>query len=844
MSITGNRAGGLVTGLDTEALVKAMATNTKNRLNKQQQKLDKLSWQQTSYRDIISKFSTFKNNFFSASNSATCLKLPSLFSNFSATSNNSKITATASSSSSVSSYSISSIEQLASAAKLNSASGITSGAKIDLSGLDGSNEYSVNVSLDGLSKDITFSTEEEFTAALESNFGAGFTYADGNLSYTSADDISHTYTIQGAKTTFKGLSSSERIAKQTEGLKAIGIEGDGASNKARLLSKLSELNLNTDLVGNNFSFDINGESFSFSKDSTIKDIINTVNDSDAGVKMSFDTLSQTFTVASKDEGANSSVSMKQTGGNLLTALGFGVSAGGVSSTSFKNDGISGQLDTANLNSLKGATYKLSVNGVDAEVFVPTADSNGEIYNFVDDEDMSASGAKSAGEKFADALNQIVSTSKLKGEGSFAFDKTSGKLSFKGTDGSSDTVSIKSTGTEKSDALVSAMNLTADTNEMSGSSLAKDVFGGTGTFYVGGVEIAISEPTTMEDIKQALESADVGTLNLDTGVISAKAAITASGSENEAFASKVFGEDYAVLSDSSNYPTGDTNTVSSKGQNAIVTVNGVKISNASNTISVDGTSIFIGNLTDAEAAAVSDENAITVSTTRDTSKALNAVVNFVNQYNSLIADIGKELSTTRPKSNGSYYEPLTEEQKEDMSDKEIEEWEEKAKTGLLYQDATVSSVLSKLRRALSATTSSGLSLEDIGITESTKWEDNGKLEIDEEKLKLALENNSEDITELFTDTNSGLAAKVDNVLDSAISTSRTKGYGSLTLLAGIEGTSTVKDNMISKQLESYQSIIDSLKERYQKELDRYWDRFTALESYTSKYSSVSSMFTTA
>ena len=58
-----NRFAGLVSGLDTESLVKAMTANTKKRINTQKQKLQSLTWKQESYRDVISKISDFKNKY-------------------------------------------------------------------------------------------------------------------------------------------------------------------------------------------------------------------------------------------------------------------------------------------------------------------------------------------------------------------------------------------------------------------------------------------------------------------------------------------------------------------------------------------------------------------------------------------------------------------------------------------------------------------------------------------------------------------------------------------------------------------------------------------------------------
>lgn len=839
---SGMRMGGFATGLDTESLVKAMASSTKSRLNKQQQKYDSLTWKQEAYRSIITKITSFQNNFFDVSSKTNCLKLPSLFKNYSAETSHKKITATASNSAQSGSISLTNVAQLAKKAEISSSSALTAGAAIDLENLDGSKEYSVSVTLDGLAKDITFNSKESFMAELEKNFGEGFTYADGNLAFESNDGISHKFVVQAAKTSYSDLSSSDRIAAQTDALKAIGIEGDGVSNKIRGTHKLSDLNLKTALTGENFTFEINGKEFSFDKNSTVNDIVNAVNDAKCGAKMSFDEFSQKFVISSTETGANATVNIKQTSGNLLSAFGLGVGGGGIASSSFKKGNISATLaEGTDFNSLKTATYKITVNGKEAEIFVPTADSSGKSYNFVDDEDMSKDGAKSAAEKFVEALNQGIAVSEIKGEATFKLDKETGEISLNPTK-SNGSVSIESTGDEESNNLISALGFNEDnsSNELTADTKAAGLLG-EGSFSVGSVNITIDDTTTLGDIKTALENGGVGTFDIEKGVILANDVVTSS---DTAFAEKIFGTDYATLSDVATYGGISTSEISVSGQNSIVTVNGTTVTSSTNTVEVNGVTLNFGNLTDAEAAAITEDNAVTTDVSRDTSKAFDAIVKFVDEYNKLIEEINKEISTSRPKSQGSYFDPLTEEQKEEMSDKEIEEWNKKAKTGLLYQDKDLSAVLNSLRNALNLRTSDGFSLQSIGITESDNWRDNGKLEIDEEKLRAALEENPDKVSEFFTDTENGLAARVEKSLNSAVSTSKSKGYGRLTILAGIEGTSTASKNTISDQLKSYQEMIDNLKERYQSDLDRYWKRFTTLETYTANYNSIAGMFTQA
>ena len=106
-----------------------------------------------------------------------------------------------------------------------------------------------------------------------------------------------------------------------------------------------------------------------------------------------------------------------------------------------------------------------------------------------------------------------------------------------------------------------------------------------------------------------------------------------------------------------------------------------------------------------------------------------------------------------------YQPLTEAQKSTMSEDEIKKWEEKAKQGTLRNDTAISSIVSNMRTAIySVGTDKDAkynALFNIGITTSAEYKDGGKLVINEEKLKAAIEANPEAVSDLFTraaDTN--------------------------------------------------------------------------------------------
>ncbi|MGN0585905.1 MAG: flagellar filament capping protein FliD, partial [Oscillospiraceae bacterium] len=268
------------------------------------------------------------------------------------------------------------------------------------------------------------------------------------------------------------------------------------------------------------------------------------------------------------------------------------------------------------------------------------------------------------------------------------------------------------------------------------------------------------------------------------------------------------------------------------------VNYKTYTSASNSYTFDGTTIDIGKLGQFDAAAAGVDP-VTVTTKKDTSSIKDTVVKFIDDYNTLISDLYSEIKTARPKKDGSYYDPLTEEQEEEMDDDEIEKWNEEAKKGLLYGDNNIQNFLSSIRSAMSSSLD-GFSLSDMGITVSSDLDDYGKLIIDEDKLEASIEKYSDQISKFFTDSDNGLAAKLNGVVDKAISKT-TNNYGYLTMIAGIENTTSEQKSMLYTQISSLQKLISDLEEKYENEMERYWNQFTTLETYMNQMQSQSSIF---
>lgn len=286
-----------------------------------------------------------------------------------------------------------------------------------------------------------------------------------------------------------------------------------------------------------------------------------------------------------------------------------------------------------------------------------------------------------------------------------------------------------------------------------------------------------------------------------------------------------------LADLSTEPVG-TSAKSEAGKNAILEVNGQSIVRTSNSIEVNGVKIQLLEKT------ATDEK-LTISMSEDTTALKDTIKNFVTDYNNMMSMMNGLVK----ESADSDYAPLTDEQKEDMSEKEIEAWETKAKVGLLQGDSVLKGITSKMQSMMyGSAVSGGITLFNMGIT-SSGYSENGKLKIDEEKLDTALKTKGAEIKELFTASTTGLANQLNNVIDGATKTTGVKGSrGSLIELAGYESTLSNTENSITETITKTNKSITSLKTKLKSEETYYWNKFSALETALQQLNTQSSMIT--
>ena len=238
-------------------------------------------------------------------------------------------------------------------------------------------------------------------------------------------------------------------------------------------------------------------------------------------------------------------------------------------------------------------------------------------------------------------------------------------------------------------------------------------------------------------------------------------------------------------------------------------------------------------------------AVSFTSATDADTIVDAVKQMVTDYNAIMEEV-KKAYTDMPlrKTNGDRYEPLTDEDRADMSEGAIKEYEEQAKTGILFMDSDISSLYNALRSAITPSGSDGSFLRSIGI--STSYSDGlTTLTLDEDALRQALETNPDQVRDAFTKSEEGgaatdgLMASIQKVTDRyAATTGATKGI--LIEKAGSQysPTSALNNTMLSK-IQDVDDEIERWQGKLSDQVDFYTNKFTQLEMLINQMNSQSS-----
>ncbi|RJE85639.1 flagellar cap protein FliD [Paenibacillus sp. 1011MAR3C5] len=356
---------------------------------------------------------------------------------------------------------------------------------------------------------------------------------------------------------------------------------------------------------------------------------------------------------------------------------------------------------------------------------------------------------------------------------------------------------------------------------------------SGTVTVNGVPIQFNKSTdTIQSLVKKINDNKEAKVTALYDSTSGKVSITANATGE---GDVVLGGDFSAAA---NLITG----VDPKaGENATAIVNGLQMSSQTNQITVNGTTIQLKQLSGTGGAST-----ITVGTNTD--KILDTIKNFVSEYNKVLEQVNTKLGEERYRK----FDPLTEEQKEAMSDKQVELWEEKARSGLLRNDSILSQTVSNLRMA--ATSGFGdpadkFNIQTIGIT-TGKWFEGGKLVIENEQaLRDAIEADPEKIMSLFTaksaeepaagyskvnNPNTGVFTRMSDILMDSLK--------QLSDRAGTSQTSTsstgsfLENSLLGTQKRDLNSRMADLNRRLTMLETQYYKQFTAMETAINRYNS--------
>lgn len=264
-----------------------------------------------------------------------------------------------------------------------------------------------------------------------------------------------------------------------------------------------------------------------------------------------------------------------------------------------------------------------------------------------------------------------------------------------------------------------------------------------------------------------------------------------------------------------------------GQDSEIILNGATFTASSNTFNVNGLTINATGVTDSE---------ITISTTMDTDGIYDTIKDFLSEYNDIIIKMDKLYNADSARK----YQMLTDEEKDSMSDTEVENWENKIKDALLRKDTTLNSVMTGLQTAMASgyTTDSSngkkLYLSDFGIgtlgyfnaadNEHYAYHIDGDLDDENtmantDKLKVAIANDPEGTAQFFANLCKGVYEKLNATMGTSTD------YSSIYKM--------YDDKRLKSEYDDYTKRIKEAEEKLSAYEDKWYDKFSAMEVAMAK-----------
>lgn len=779
--------GGLASGIDRDALIEQMTARTTSKITSKKQAMTKLEWKRDAYRSISNKIIDLQDNYLSYS-ATKSLKNSDFFAknqvSVQGDPDYTKYISATGNADTASRVSVLGVNKLATSATLISGEKKTDSA-ITLGGISASDFSNKEIKTSNLSgTKLTFGTYSITDKQFTTE--ATFTFP---TSYEKKLDNGKTETV-----TIDYTASSDKIVEQlNEALDSQGFLGkDGKSG---------------------IKFTLNGDQIQISQTDSITD------------KGKSCVIRETSS-ALKSLGFNSGKMNQDDIDNGISLDEFNASS---NKSSFEAAAITKQPLS---DYLKGKSISVSYGGQTKNIEL--IGDKEEIKDF-----------KAFKDSLQNKLDKAFGSGKVTvGEGQ------NGSLTFTAKD-NKQTLQISADSKELQNAL--GITSTQSNKISTGSSL-----------WENRVKLGLGKYDTKEKLNDALKNftvngAKIDNITADTtvdGLLTAinnnkDAGVTATylGSENKFVLSSnekgegrkiTLGADPKDTTDAANLIFGGVSQDGTDGEMSIL-YNGVQttITSSSNTFSIDGLDIRATNTFNTGSATA--EGGVSFTASADTEKVTETVKKFIEAYNAMIDEVRTQ-ATTKPDSN---YKPLTDDQKNEMNENSIKNWEDKAKEGILYNSSALKDLDNATQGIFSSMMINGVSyddLEKIGISFSDDYTAGGKIVFDEEKFKTAMDSDPEKVSDLFTGTHG-----IVNTIDSTLSTYATRyaskngnSYGVLIEEAGSEKLSlTLTNNSIYKELKDMQETITNLQSQLSTEQDRYISQFTQMERLINQMNSQSS-----
>lgn len=841
------RMSGINSGLDTEALVDAMSSATKTKINKKNREVITLKWKQEAYQSITTKLTDFQKKYFDLLDSKNNLRSPSTYNKYKAdvfTKNNgvltdgspAGVTVNPQSGATAGTYNVK-VHQTATQAKYQGKS--MDNSALDLSAYtDSAQTYSFSLKAGGKDTIVTFNGGSSDDVVKQINRQLTDAFGEANNTATTGRGL--VYINDSGK-----IISADRSAVNMGGV--MNMNGDVALNTAGLKTGDNKLSIVADGKSYDVSFKTYADSY-FASNTTEADKFQKLHfeeearkqldaELEAGTISVSDFVNETdYAAAKKDDYDIKYLAAVQEAESAYDAQLTKEYDAGV-----KNGTITEDFDTwkAKQPEFDNEAFKAKF---DSEYDEESFRSTYEAQKYAEKKGLNADDYKLTDEQLASYANRYELKQALKGV--TLDDGSKLTLTDDGTLSAENGAKIGVTAAADSTNTLGAASATSSAAQVTTATTLKDLgVEDEATFSINGVSFTFTSDYTVKKMMSEINNAAAAGANMSFSTLTNSFSISSSAYGTEAaldFSAEAGSEGEALLA-----TLGLTSGTFTKGTNLEIEVNGELVETSSNSYSVDGTTLTFNS-----AAAGSE---FTYEVKKDVSTSVEAIKEFVEDYNKLISEVYEYLDE---EADSDYY-ALTDDDIEemDLSEKQQEKWEEKAKAGLLHNDSTVGNIMQKMRSILytSVKTADGQSFNiySMGIKTTSDYTKHGQLTIDTKALETAFENYADQISELFTGTtvdengnvvNNGIMSKLNDVLTSAVKTTgQRKDKGTLVQLAGTKSGTAATDNSIYDQLKKMNTMISDLEDRYEREQDRYWSQYTALEKMMSELNSQSSYF---